>query len=232
MAKFCTNCGKQLDENAALCLNCGVLVGNNTNNTSKNEKKKGLPTWVIVLIIVGGVLLIPVIFIILIGVFTYNIVDSTMNNLNEYIEETRVQNGKVGDTLSTDEFKITLNNLLIYSSIGNDENNLDIPSEGKEYLVFFFGVENISDDNEYISDYDFTGYVNGYEVKLAYLYNDIDGIKELEANLPPNKKTKGYVAFEVDTSWQEFKIHYKDWFGEEELVFTVVNENSSNVIGA
>lgn len=233
MAKFCFNCGKELDDNAALCLNCDVIVENaqnNSNNVNKTkmDKKKGLPTWAIVLIVIGCVILIPLIFIILIGVFAYNVV----NSFDNYDEETITQNGTIGDVLTTDEFNITLHDALIYSSIGTDENRLDIPEEGKEYLVFFFEVKNISDDNEYISAFDFTGYVNGIEVEKTYLYNDIDGIEELTANLPPNKKTKGFVAFEVDTIWQEFEIHYEDWFGSNELVFAVVKEENSSIADA
>lgn len=236
MARFCANCGKELDENAAVCLNCGIIVESVQNNLNKNkiktEKKKGLPTWAIILIVLGFVLLIPLIFIILIGVFAYNIVNSTMNTFDDYIEETVIQEGTIGDTLTTDEFNITLHEALIYSNIGTDENNLDIPDEGKEYLVFFFEVENISNVNKYISKYDFTGYVDSYEVELAYVSNSIDSIKELDANLPANRKTKGYVAFEVDTTWKDFEIHYEDWFGSHELVFTAVNEDNSDITGA
>lgn len=28
---FCKNCGKQIDDNAAVCVSCGVAVGNGTN---------------------------------------------------------------------------------------------------------------------------------------------------------------------------------------------------------
>lgn len=237
MAKFCTNCGKELDENAAMCLNCGVLVGGTPNTTSNNtnkEKKKGLPTWAIVLIVVGAILLIPLIFIIVIGIFTYNVVKDAAGefDINDYIEETVSQTGTIGDTLSTDDFKITLTDALIYSSIGDNEYLKDTPAEGKEYLVFFFEVENISDESQYISDYDFTGYADGYEVSNEYLYNDVNGISDLSATLSPNKKAKGYAAFEVDTTWQEFEVSYSDWFDNNELVFKVVNEDSSNVTGA
>lgn len=34
MAKFCYNCGNELDENAYICTKCGVVVGEN-----KSEKK-------------------------------------------------------------------------------------------------------------------------------------------------------------------------------------------------
>jgi len=35
MAKFCSNCGAKLNEEQAVCLECGVLI-NNTNKTNNN----------------------------------------------------------------------------------------------------------------------------------------------------------------------------------------------------
>jgi len=35
MAKFCSNCGKEVNENAVICVNCGCSLGNN-NNSSVN----------------------------------------------------------------------------------------------------------------------------------------------------------------------------------------------------
>jgi len=39
MAKFCTNCGKELQENQDVCLSCGVAVRKNTNNISGSKSK-------------------------------------------------------------------------------------------------------------------------------------------------------------------------------------------------
>ena len=36
MGKFCTNCGKELKENADICLNCGIFI----NKTYKEKKVK------------------------------------------------------------------------------------------------------------------------------------------------------------------------------------------------
>ena len=234
MAKFCTNCGKQLDENAALCLNCGVLVGN-TNNNQNKEKKKGLPTWAIILIIVGSILLLPIIVIVVFFIFAFNTVNKIIENPDIDIwtdEEEVIAEGTIGDTLISDDFKITLTDALMYDSIGTEEETIDIPDEGKEYLVFFFDVENISEESQYISDFDFTGYVDGYELEVEYLYNDIDGIGDLDATLKPYKKAKGYVAFEVDETWESFEIRYSDWFDDTELVFRVINEENSSFQGA
>ena len=108
----------------------------------------------------------------------------------------------------------------------------DVQIEGKEYLVFFFDVQNISDEIQYISDFDFTGYVDGYEIEVEYIYNDIDGIGDLDATLKPYKRSKGYVAFEVEETWKSFEIRYSDWFDDTELVFRIINEDNSSIQGA
>lgn len=35
---FCTNCGNKIDENACVCLNCGVLVRKRSSNVKKKNK--------------------------------------------------------------------------------------------------------------------------------------------------------------------------------------------------
>lgn len=36
MAKFCSNCGKAVEDNQQVCLNCGVLIDGNKNAKSAN----------------------------------------------------------------------------------------------------------------------------------------------------------------------------------------------------
>ncbi len=224
MAKFCTNCGKELEENAAMCLNCGKLVESG-NNKKDGKKKKGLPTWAIVLIVVGAVVLIPIILFVVFSFLIYrNISDATM----DYIEENEVIVGTIGDTLRTDDFKITLTDALMYSSI-EGQYYTDTPMDGREYLVFFFDVENISDESEYISTYNFYGYVDERKAHVEYLTNDINGAVELNVNLDVGEKVSGYVAFEVDTSWQNFEIRYfENLYGSgKTLIFNVINDEST-----
>ena len=40
MAKYCTNCGKELKEGADICLNCGKLI----NHDNETKKQEPLPT--------------------------------------------------------------------------------------------------------------------------------------------------------------------------------------------
>lgn len=39
---YCSNCGHKLNDNACVCLNCGVFVKNNSSNNIKTEKKKDI----------------------------------------------------------------------------------------------------------------------------------------------------------------------------------------------
>ncbi len=42
--KFCSNCGKEIDVNADICVNCGVAVNkNNTVVTTKNVREDNIP---------------------------------------------------------------------------------------------------------------------------------------------------------------------------------------------
>lgn len=236
MSKFCTNCGKELDNNSAMCLNCGKILeedvtSGNLNNGS-NSKKRGLPTWAIVLIVVGCVVLIPIIILIIIGVFSYNII-SDVNNNNDFnfsMEEELI--GTIDDTLIGDDLRITLTDALMFSSVPGSYVS-DVPSDGKEYLVFFFEIENLDDEKVYISSYDFDGYVDGYTISKKYLYNDINGIEELGSNLAPGMKVNGYVAFEVDTTWKNFEIHYEEFdFDDEDDKFIFKVKNSDDITGA
>ena len=230
MAKFCTNCGNELEENSVMCGKCGKMVNENVNkNTSNgNGKKKGLPAWAIVLIVVGCVILIPIIICIILAIVGINYIKDNDINIKDYIEEVVTSNGTIGDTLTSDDLKITLTDALMYSSIEGDSFT-DTPSEGKEYLVFFFNVENTGDESEYISSYNFSGYVDNTFVNNVILFNNVDGNESLSADLAPGKKARGYVAYEVDTNWKEFEIHYKDnsFDLEDSMIFKVVNEDNN-----
>lgn len=236
MAKFCSNCGKEIDNNAAICLNCGVVVDNREiNNVNKiQEKKKGLPTWAIILIVVGCTIILPILLITVIAVFTFNAISSTdVENIIEEIITT--QNGSVGDTLISEDFQITLTDTLTYDIIGTEDNK-EVPKEGKEFLVLFFDIKNITDETKYISAYDFDGYLDDYTINNKYLSNNINNIEELGVNLAPGKKTRGYIAYEVEKEWQEFTICYEDIFEDNKIVFTVTNDNNlkdnNNITGA
>ena len=227
MAKFCTNCGNELTDNASMCIKCGKEINGNKSNGGKRKNKKGLPTWAIILIVVGCTLLIPMIILIMFAIFSYNYIKDNDVHIKDYIEEITSVKGTIGDTLENGDMRITLTDALIYSEI-NGEEFTDKPGYEKEYLIFFFNVENIDDESKYISTYNFSGYVDDEAVQTKKLFNDVDNTSALNVDLASGKKARGYVAFEINEDWKKFEIHYKEnSFDEDSIIFTVVNENNN-----
>lgn len=237
MAKFCVNCGNEMANEAVVCVKCGTMVSGDTNTVSNTPgKKKGLPTWAIVLIIVGCVVLIPLIILLVIFVIGYNatvrIGTEIDEKFNKYIEENKgiSDNGTIGDTLIGSDFKITLTDINTYDSIG-DGYYVEIPEEENEYLLFFFEIENISDEKQYISSINFEGYVDEEEVSSIHIINSVDGLKSLSSTIASGETTRGFVAFEVDKTWKEFELHYlsnillSELVVGDDLLFKVFNSN-------
>lgn len=249
MAKFCPNCGNEMVDEAAMCVKCGTMVeGNNTNknNESKpavsDEKKKGLPAWAIVLIVLGGILLLAIIAIVVFAIIGINAlkkvdVDEVKNKIENYIEENTDSTlygentdstlyGTIGDTLTDGSLNLTLTEAYTYDSIGEGY-FVNTPAEGKEYLVLFFDIENISTESEYISHYDFEGYVDNVACDITGIFGDIEGISDLATDLAPGKTAQGFVAFEVNKDWKDFEIHYEEFLGDKTLVFGVTNSEGA-----
>lgn len=232
MAKFCTNCGKELDENAALCMNCGKLVDEKkaTNNAAEKKKKKGLPGWAIALIVVGCVcIVLPIIGIILFATVFSDEVNDITNEVNDIINNTNggTVYGTIDDTLESENLKLKLTGAYMYDSVGSGY-FVQKAKEGKEFLVFFFEVENTSSENKSISTYNFDGYVDGYSVNNAGLYTEIDGNNTLSGSIASGMKLLGYVAYEIDETWEKFEVHFTEnrfLDSSKTLVFKVVNSD-------
>ncbi len=237
--KFCTNCGSELSLDADVCLKCGKKVDNsNSSNNTGKKKKKGLPIWAIVLIVLGSIGVVAIIGTIVLavigyGVFKDEIKNEIHDNYNEIIDNDDgiVDTGTIGDTLRNDEFEITLENALIYDYIPGEYIN-DEPDQGNEYLVLFFDVTNISDESEYFNSYYVDGYADGYQVSVeSFLYNDPEGYESITGSIAPGKSKKGYVAFQVDADFQTFEFIYGD---DEKVSFSLLSDdyadnNNSNV---
>ena len=82
MAKFCINCGNELPENAAMCVNCGTMVNGSGNN--KGNKKKGLPVWAIVLIVVGCVIILPILVLVILSIIGINYAEKNGVDIKDY----------------------------------------------------------------------------------------------------------------------------------------------------
>ena len=249
MAKFCSNCGKELKENADICLKCGVLVNNkNGNSNSSDVKKKRFPIWAIILIVVGCIVVIPLLILFLVGIFAYNTVrsipteriddyveefrdgfeDGVRDYIEEYNENTAIKGeGTVGDTLEIDDMEFTLTKTEMYSSIGDDTHG-NIPDLGNKYLILFFDVKNNSDSEKLVTYLNFSGIVDDDNIMSSFLLEKIDGLNGLNRNVKPGEKISGYVAFEVDEDYQNFEVHYQRFVTNNEIIFNISNTVEEN----
>ena len=234
MAKYCSNCGKELNENADICLGCGVLVNKEGKKAPNdiNNKKKGFPVWAIVLIIVGFFILIPLIIIILVVIFAFNTVkdngseylDKAKDYLNDYMEDySIIEEGTIGDVLEIDGIKFTLKNALKYDSIGNN-----IPKEGKEYLVFFFDVENTSNDEKLVTYLNFNGLVDDEKCMPKIIFDEVDGVNNLNKELKEGETIRGYIVFEIEKDWENFDLTYRKLLDDKGITFYVTNEKDND----
>lgn len=236
MARFCSNCGKELNENADICLNCGVAVNNNSSvprNTS-NDKKNGIPGWAVFLIVIAS--LLPIVIIGIILFLSFNTIDYSIDKARkiqdrfkeEYKDDyTIVGKGTVGDALEYNGLRFTLNKVTSYNNIG--DNTLE---EDEEYIVFFFDIENISEEVKKISKINFKG-TDGFDTEEPELMmNDvIDGVSNISfgKRLSAGDKVSGYIAFEVDKNWTNFDLEYHDFFDDIAISFSVINDNIDEV---
>ena len=90
----------------------------------------------------------------------------------------------------------------------------------------------VSNENQYVNTLYFKAYVDNYDVSEKYLMGDVDGYSSMLSSgrdLAPGKKTKGYMAYEVDKSWKNFETIYKEGFldSDEKYVFAVSSSDLS-----
>ncbi len=216
--KYCTNCGNKLGENASVCLKCGKIFNNNNNNVNK---KKGLPVWAIVLIVLGAIFLIPIIFAILGYVlFSKSYKAYDFDDDYDYYDEEYVEDyGTIGDTLDTGSLSFTLSNYILYSEM--DE--IDGDTYDKVYLILYFDVKNYSNRSMKISNYDFVGYadyeyVTAINEKLKYADHEY-----LAGKIEPGETVSGCIVFLVDEDWDEFEVSYNNYY-DNEITFWLEND--------
>ena len=78
------------------------------------------------------------------------------------------QVAKVGQTVTGDKWAISLLSAKTFTEI-KDEYYTDTPEEGKIYLVLFFEVENVSNEDDYFNYFNIESYVDGYNLSLIHI---------------------------------------------------------------
>ena len=129
---------------------------------------------------------------------------------------------KVGQSVEGPDWKISLLSAKTFEKVG-EEYFEQTPADGKIYLVCFFEVENVSDEDNYFNYFNVESYVDGYNETIAVIMGDVEDASMLTGDVAAGKKLKGYLAWEVDPEWEELEISYKSdlWTGEKAATFIV-----------
>jgi len=103
MNKKCPECGKEMNENINICPNCGFKIKDNNDN----QKKKRLPVWAIILIVLGCLLPLIIVLIIIISILKVNTkVNVNTSNWGNYPIVLEGRTGYTGITYEEYEEKI------------------------------------------------------------------------------------------------------------------------------
>lgn len=121
--------------------------------------------------------------------------------------------GGVGSTLTSGDFKITLN------SINRQSAGLIPPTEGNEYLILNLTFENTSAESKPVSSllqFELKD-SNGHKYDIALFGPDVKDL--IDGDVPANNKKTGDTAFEVPKSAAGLTFTYSPILGGDEVTF-------------
>lgn len=197
--KKCKYCQSDIDSSAKVCPNC--------------RKKQGIKGWQIALIVIA----------VLIVVFGLS-GDSTNTEPNiqandSAVTSTNVENKvtevKVGENITTNTLKVSFielnDNFTGYSQYASVKS-------GYKVIKATFEFENISSTDQYVSDWDFNCYADGYDCETFYSVDD----NGFSATLSAGKKTKGNIYYEVPNNATDITLEYEtDFWTDKKVIFRV-----------
>lgn len=142
-------------------------------------------------------------------------------------EETQDENvARVGQTVTGEKWAISLQSAKVFNEVAS-EYFTDTPEDGNVYLVLFFDVQNVSDEDDYFNYFNIESYVDGYNQSIKILMNKPDGVDTLTGDVAAGKKLKGQLAWEVPEGWTELEVSYKDdpFGNEKDATFVVTPDD-------
>ena len=202
--KTCKHCKEQVNKKAKRCPKCGGNLG--------------LPGFIKFLIIFF------VIIFCLIGCVA-SCTDSAIESIDESIKETeneyKDKNGKtsfaVKETFENKHVKITMSE--VNTNFKKYIEYTD-PKDGYVVVMAKFEVENIGDEDEFVSSYDFNCYADD-EAMEEFIWAD-DNYAGLSATISAGKKATGYVFYEVPKTAKKITLEYDaSWLEDNNIEFVI-----------
>lgn len=122
----------------------------------------------------------------------------------------------VGETVELNDVVVTLVDVS-----ENDGGNYMSPTDGKEFVVFEFEIENNSSSEITVSSLlSFDAYVDDYATALSLSATISTGKSQLDGAVAAGKKMNGVIGYEVDPGWSEMEVHFTPSFWtSKDIVF-------------
>ena len=213
----CPECGKEISERAVTCPNCGARV---VRGCSKETNRIN----VIPLLILAACFTLAMIFFLKYPEIVNSIGSGADNTASdENVVQSAAQSPReqplsfgVGDTAECQNIQITL--LDVTETTGNDFYK---PADGNIFVYPEFEFVNNSDEELTLSSLIcFDAYQDDYSVNMSLEASIMNEGNSLDGTIPPGKKLKGAVCYEVPADYKELEIHVTlDIFSDEKVVF-------------
>ena len=204
---FCRNCGKEIDDKAVVCPNCGVA-------TSEKKKKKKHPILGTVILIFGILLIVGAVSGV--GDKPEKVGESSTNS-STTPAQTEKTKFTVGDNVDLNDIVVTLVDVS-----ENNGGNYMTPSEGKIFVVCEFEIENNSNKDIAVSSImSYEAYVDDYTTGMNLSAMLSTGKSQLDGTIASGKKMNGVIGYEVDPDWSEIEIRFTpDFWAGKDIIFT------------
>lgn len=195
------------------------------------EPRSGMPTWAIVLLIVGGLFVVVCVVggIVTIGILTMlgNQVSTVFSEINSGLEDMPITEAvdtsaalSTGETADLSALRITLIEARLLTEFSGDRK----PPPGKQYWSVEVEVENSSDIVQTVSAFttllqDETGAIYRYST-VAQRASPNPGLRVSET-VRPSQKLRGLLFYEVPEGVERLFWVYSDLLYGEPVVFEV-----------
>ena len=216
---FCKYCGKEMDDSATFCPECGKPVNENIEVSRKNrkqsKKEKKHPILAVILIVLA-------IFLIVAAVSGGEGNDNEKTSGSSSIANvspapTEKTEFTVGDKVDLNDISVTLVN--VTENAGSAYNK---PSDGNVFVLFEFNIENNSKKDIAVSSImSFEAYADDYTANMSLSAQLTTDKNQLDGTIAAGKKMNGVIGYEVSKDFTEVEIRFTpDFWAGKDITFT------------
>lgn len=198
--KICKHCKEEINKKAKKCPKCGG--------------KLGIPGFVRFLI--AAFIVIAIIMILVVSCVK-GLGDAIDETENSYLDVNGKTSFNIDEAFENSYIKMTMSEVDLNFE---DYSEYLGPKDGYKVVMAKFEVENIGEDDQYVSSIDFSCYADGVAMEEFYYAND--NYETLSSTISSEKTTIGYVFYEVPEDSENITLEYDaSWTDSNNITFVL-----------